>query len=135
MPAEESPRIKDLNLRNIPLSEALKYICEATGYRYKVDDYAITLVSPNAKEDFFNRTFKVPDDFGSTLVPIDELLKLCGVKFDEGASAKLMPDGILIVRNTPTELDKIEQLIEADQAARARRNAPAGGAPGTPPGR
>jgi hypothetical protein len=120
----EAVRIKELHLRNVPLSEALKYVCQATRYRYKVDDFAVTLVSPDAQEDLFNRTFRVPPGFGSSLAPIQELLKLCGVKFGEGASATLMPSGMLVVRNTPSDLDKIEMLIEADINARASQEAP-----------
>ncbi|WP_367875203.1 hypothetical protein [Luteolibacter sp. Populi] len=115
----EAVRIRSLHLRNVPLSEALKYVCEATRFRYKVDDFAVTLISPDAPEDLFNRTFKVPPDFGSALVSIQDLLKMCGVNFREGASATLIPSGMLMVVNTPSELDKIEQLIEAVQHARA----------------
>jgi hypothetical protein len=119
----ETVRIKELHLRNVPLAEALKYICEVTRYRYKVDDFAITLVSSDAPEDLFNRTFRVPRGFGSSLVSIQDLLKLCGVKFDEGASAVLVSGETMIVVNTPSELDKIEALIEADVNARAEQEA------------
>lgn len=115
----EEVRIKELHLRNVPVAEALRYICEVTRYRYKVDDFAITLVSADAPEDLFNRTFRVPRGFGSSLVPIQDLLKLCGVKFDEGASAVLVSPETMLVVNTPSQLDKIEMLIEADVNARA----------------
>jgi hypothetical protein len=120
----EAVRIKSLRLRNVPLSEALRYVCEATRFRYKVDDFAITLVSPDAPEDLFHRTFAVPPDFGSSLVSIQDLLKMCGINFREGASATLIPSGTLLVVNTPSELDKIEQLIEAANHARANRETP-----------
>lgn len=106
-----SLRIRSLRLKNVPVSAALKYICDATGLRYKVDDFAVTLLSPNESEELFTRTFKVPPSFGSSLVSIQELLKLCGVNFGEGASANRSASGELRVVNTPTELDKIEQLI------------------------
>lgn len=114
-------RIKELQLRNVPLAEVLRYICEVTRMRYKVDDFAVTLIDPNEPEDLFNRTFRVPPDFGSSLVPIQDLLKLCGVKFGEEASATLISPDMLVVKNTPTEIDKIEQLIEAVIIARASR--------------
>lgn len=115
----ETVRIKELHLRNVPLAEALKYICEVTRYRYKVDEFAVTLVSPDAAEDLLNRTFRVPRGFGSSLVPIQDLLKLCGVKFDEGASAVLVSPETMMVVNTPSQLDRIESLIDADVNARA----------------
>jgi general secretion pathway protein D len=138
-------RIKQLRLRNVPLAVALKYICDNTRLRYKVDEYAVTLVpQTETGEDLFTRTFRVGPDFAAVLAsggdgggggdagaidpfastestgtkatlvarpPITELLKNAGVAFPEGASATLS-GGALIVTNTPTELDKIETLVE-----------------------
>lgn len=137
-------RIKELRLRNVPLAEALKYICEQTKLRYKVDEFAVTLVpATETDEDLFTRSFRVPPDFLSklgggggggaedggddpfaagadggttrTLAPRKtetELLKDNGVKFPEGASAKFFAgSSTLLVRNTPTNLDMIEQIV------------------------
>ena len=119
-----------------PLSDALKYICDATKLRYKVDDYAITLVpQTETGEDIFTRTFQVPPDFAAALQgggevklwihlrnpaaksaklsarkPIIDLLKESGINFPEGSSATLSANGILLVTNSPSELDKVEQL-------------------------
>ena len=41
-----------------------------------------------------------------------ELLKSSGITFAEGTSATLSTNGVLLVTNTPTELDKVEQLVE-----------------------
>jgi len=93
-------------------------------------------------EDFFMRTFIVPPDFSSQLEaaggggagaaapadpfasagdtgasalgtrkPIIELLKGSGITFTDGASVTLA-GGNLVVRNTPSELEKIENLVE-----------------------
>jgi general secretion pathway protein D len=63
-----SLRIKELRLRNVPLAEALRYICEATKLRYKVDEFAVTLVpATETDEDLFTRNFRVPPDFLSKL--------------------------------------------------------------------
>ena len=63
-----SLRIDELRLRNVPLAVALKYICDKTNLRYKVDDFAVTLV-PITEEgnDMFTRTFSVPPDFVTQL--------------------------------------------------------------------
>jgi general secretion pathway protein D len=45
--------------------------------------------------------------------PILELLKANGIIFGEGSSATLSNTGVLLVTNTPTELDKVEQLVQA----------------------
>lgn len=138
-------RIKELRLRNVPLAEALKYICEQTKLRYKVDEFAVTLVpATETDEDLFTRSFRVPPDFLSklgggggggaedggddpfaagadggttrTLAPRKtetELLKDNGVKFPEGASAKFFAgSSTLLVRNTPTNIDLIEQIVD-----------------------
>lgn len=137
-------RINELRLRNVPLAVALKYIGDATKLRYKVDDFAVTLVpQTETGEDLFTRTFSVPPDFGASLgsgsdgaaaggetdpfadtggssagtltarPPIKDLLMQSGILFSEGSSATLGASGSLLVTNTPSELDKIEQLVDA----------------------
>lgn len=139
-------RIKELRIRNVPLAVALKYICDATKLRYKVDEFAVTLVpQTETVEDLFTRSFNVPPDFAASLggdagggggggevdpfaagggadaggpakltarKPIIELLKGAGITFPAGSSANLTNNGVLLVTNTPTELDKIEQLVD-----------------------
>lgn len=137
-------RVRELRIRNVPLAVALKYICDQTKLRYKVDDFAVTLVpQTETGEDVFTRTFTVPPDFSSSLdssggdggggeadpfaeapaggnaakltarKPIIDLLKSAGIAFGEGTSATLSTNGVLLVTNTPTELDKVEQLVSA----------------------
>ncbi len=139
-------RVKELRVRNVPLAVALKYICDQTKLRYKVDDFAVTLVpQTETGEDLFTRTFRVPPDFSGSLdsgggagagagaapdpfagaadnntratlaarPPIIELLRKAGITFADGSSATLNPNGTLLVTNTPTELDKVEQLVDA----------------------
>ncbi len=136
-----SLRIDELRLRNVPLAVALKYIGDKTKLRYKVDDFAVTLVpQTETGEDLFTRTFRVPPDFSSRLntgaetapvdndpfadaggggqgtltarPPIIDLLRQSGITFSDGSSATLGASGSLLVTNTPSELDKIEQLID-----------------------
>lgn len=138
-------RIDELRLRNVPLAVALKYIGDKTKLRYKVDDFAVTLVPQTEEgEDLFTRTFRVPPDFASSLStgdggggggaadidpfaaagaapsndrlkprpPIIDLLRNAGITFADGSSATLGSAGNLLVTNTPSELDKIEQLVD-----------------------
>jgi general secretion pathway protein D len=136
-------RIKELRIRNVPLAVALKYIGDQTKLRYKVDDFAVTLVpQTEGGDELFTRTFRVPPDFNTALdsggeggggggaadpfaeaaggakntltarKPILELLKASGINFGEGSSATLSNSGVLLVTNTPTELDKVEQLVQ-----------------------
>jgi len=139
-------RIHELRVRNVPLAVALKYICDNTKLRFKVDDFSVTLVpQTDTIEDIFTRTFNVPPNFQSSLdsgggeggggaaadpfatkdaagdkpkiaarKPIKELLKESGVLFPEGTSATLNANGTLLVTNTPSELDKVEQIVDAN---------------------
>ncbi|MEX1049369.1 MAG: Amuc_1098 family type IV pilus outer membrane protein [Akkermansiaceae bacterium] len=138
-------RIRELRLKDVPLAVALKYICDQTKLRYKVDDFAVTLVpQTETGEDIFTRTFRVPPDFVSSLdtagggggagaadpdpfaepaaggsirltarPQVLELLRQSGIIFAEGSSATLSATGMLLVTNTPSELDKVEQLVQA----------------------
>ncbi len=140
-----SLRVRELRIRNVPLATALKYICDQTKLRYKVDDFAVTLVpATEVGEEIFTRTFLVPPDFQTSLDsgegaaavdndpfssqpsvggggarslqprrPIMELLKSAGIVFVDGTSATLSASGTLLVTNTPSELDKVEQLVQA----------------------
>jgi len=135
-------RVRELRVRNVPLAVALKYISDQTKLRYKVDDFAVTLVpQTEGGEDVFTRTFRVPPDFNTALdtggdagggaaadpfaeaaggakntltarKPILELLKSAGIIFGDGSSATLSNAGVLLVTNTATELDKVEQLVQ-----------------------
>ena len=137
-----SLRVRELRLRNVPLAVALKYIGDQTKLRYKVDDFAVTLVpQTEGGEDIFTRTFRVPPDFNTSLdtggdaggggapdpfaepkaggattltarKPILDLLKTAGINFPDGSSATLSNSGVLLVTNTPSELDKVEQLVQ-----------------------
>ncbi len=61
-------RIDELRLRNVPLSVALKFICDKTKLRYKIDDFAVTLVpQTEGGDEMFTRTFRVPPDFAAAL--------------------------------------------------------------------
>lgn len=135
-------RINELRLRNVPLAEALNYICEATRLRWSVDEFAVTIKpATEVGEDLFTRTFNVPPDFlarisgeegggggadidpfaapadggGGALTPrmnIVEALKSNGVKFPPDASAQFFAsNSTLLVRNTPTNLDLVEQIV------------------------
>ncbi len=59
--------IKKLDLKNVPLRVALQYICDAAKLRYKVDEFAVTLlpVGDGADADIVQRRWTVPPTFES----------------------------------------------------------------------
>lgn len=138
--------IDKLYLTNVPLQVALQYICDKAKLRYKVDEYAVTLLPLTSDEtdDIVTRRWSVPPTFENFLDsgggsdgatgdadpfatedagggkgikprrPIQELLREQGVVFIDGTSASLLTgSGTLVVRNTPTQLELIDAIVEA----------------------
>ncbi|MEN8785780.1 MAG: Amuc_1098 family type IV pilus outer membrane protein, partial [Akkermansiaceae bacterium] len=139
--------IKNLELRRVPLRVALQYICDEAKLRYKVDEFAVTLlpITEGADADIVQRRWTVPptfetfittsggdgggaggdpdpfaaggDDGPAGIEPrkdIVTLLKDNGVSFPANASASfLKSSSTLIVRNTPTNLELIDGIVQA----------------------
>lgn len=62
----DTPRIS-LDLKNIPLSEALRYITDMAGLKYKVEQFAVQIVPvTDITNDLYTRVFRVPPDFLSS---------------------------------------------------------------------
>ncbi|MBX3742376.1 MAG: hypothetical protein KF712_15420 [Akkermansiaceae bacterium] len=121
--------IPQLRIRNVPLQTAIQYICDAGKLRFIMDDFAVILTPQNeVGEDLFMRSFNVSPDFlqqlaglaggGSPNTPIRELLIANGIAFREGSSVT-MRRNILVVRNTPSELEKIENLTAVMESSAA----------------
>jgi len=56
-----------LSLSNIPLIEALKYICNLANLKLKIDPYAVEIVPPSVNTDeLITKEYKVPAGFIST---------------------------------------------------------------------
>ena len=133
----ENIQLGSLKIRNIPLEEALRQICQNTGLRYKVEDYSVVILKATDVDDneMFARTFRVPPDlinlisdgpggadggggdpFGEPTSAekksVLELLELQGIKFPEGATAGFSKArSTLTVRNTANALDQVEELV------------------------
>ncbi len=132
----------NLKLRNMPIGEILRYVARDTGTRFKVETFAVSIVSRNAStENLVTKTFRVPPDFLST-APIaeddvaddpfatgaatgtgglalkrlgaKEFLMKQGVTFPEGASAIFIPgSSSLVVRNIPSNIELVESFIDS----------------------
>ena len=140
--------IKNLELKNVPLRVALQYICDEAKLRYKVDEFAVTLlpITEGEDADIVQRRWTVPptfetfittsgggegggaggdpdpfaagDDNGAAGIEprkdIVTLLKENGVSFPPNSSASfLKSSSTLIVRNTPTNLELIDGIVQA----------------------
>jgi general secretion pathway protein D len=130
-----------LNLANVPLYEALRYVATLAGLKVKVEPFAVSLVPLSEPTDTLEqREFRVPPGFiaggggaadglavGPGRQPMDgsaprltarqgakDFLESQGVEFPPGASATFNPGSSrLVVRNTAPNIDLIESLVEA----------------------
>ncbi|QIF00765.1 hypothetical protein [Roseimicrobium sp. ORNL1] len=120
-----------LDLKDVPMSEALRYVTELGGMKYKVEPYAVVVVPiSDVGTEMYTRTFKVPPDFlthqevsppaggpdaGLAARPAaNSMLTSNGIPFPEGGSATFIPaTSQLIVRNTQSSLDLVESYVNA----------------------
>jgi len=62
--ASTSAKPVSLTLNNVPLGEALRYVCQLANVKYKVQDYAISIVPfSQSTDDLISRTFIVQPNF------------------------------------------------------------------------
>ena len=130
----------NLTLRNVPIGEVLKQVTIDTGTNYKVDPYAVQIISKiSTNNQLATKTFRVPPDFLST-APVGEeavddpfggndngggglqikrlgakeFLMKQGVTFPDGASAIYVPgSSTLVVRNTPSNIQLVESFVDS----------------------
>ncbi len=151
--------IDSLKVKNIPLGTALQYICDKTHTRYRITPHAIEFSSLDdvQSDDLYIRTIIVPrglmaslrrsnndddddDPFTATdekllptRLPLKQILKMNGVSFPADSSVTYNPmTSTIVVRNTPGNLDMIEQMITPLRCAGSPRpsrgiTAPGGG--------
>jgi hypothetical protein len=116
--------IDNLVARDFTFKEALDAVCMKTNLKYQVDEFAVTLLPLAAEEVVFvQRKWSVQPDF-LKLIAADGIapeskgvlghLAALDVPFPKGASVSLLKvSNILIVRNTPDNLELIDKIVEA----------------------
>jgi general secretion pathway protein D len=139
----ETAKTFTLNLRNVPLEQALRYISQLAGVKYKVEEFAILIVRLiDNTEVLLRRQFNVPPSFfpstaaapaatpaatgvrrvaapvvtsaSAGVAEVKEALESMGVEFPPGSTAVYLPaSGILQVQNAQAQLDLIQALVEA----------------------
>ena len=125
-----------LELRDISLQTALKYLCEqirgGEKLRSEVEDNAVFLLpATETGGELEIRSYNLPPSLIANLdkasndprILGEDVLKNIGVNVAvEGASAICFRDtGKMVVRNTPAELNKIEARIRDAQGERAQK--------------
>ncbi len=140
----------NLRLTNIPLSELMKYVTRDTGTKFIVEQFAVRIVSEAvASQALLTRRYTVPPDFLSTSrldeasepddpfadpaggggsglklrrIKAREFFEKMGIPFPDGATAFYNPIGSqLTIRNTETNLNTIEALIETTRQSGPRQ--------------
>lgn len=124
--------------KGLPLTKVLDYITDQTRTQWRTDGVSV-IITPQGMENggLISRSFRVPphflqsasvqnqdgndDPFGESdeqegklpsRISITDFLKQSGVSFPDGASATYTAsDNTLIVRNTPGNIDLIDQLV------------------------
>jgi general secretion pathway protein D len=136
-----------LSLNDIPLRAAIDYVAKAANLKLKIEPYAVAVVPQSEPTDILiTKEYKVPPGFitslpasgqpanapgpgGQNLAPgsqsavqsrsgAREFLEAQGVTFPQGASANFIASSSkLIVKNTQTNLDLIDTLVETQMTA------------------
>lgn len=132
--ANTFPKIT-MNFSNIPMREVLRYLCQALGTKYRIDEEGTVSIGTNADE-LQTRTFQLPVSMFSEMTGIQfegtqdenkesspsslpsEALVRCfldyGVTIGDGTSLEYdHRTGKLTVKNSAENLHKIEQVIAA----------------------
>ncbi len=130
-----------LSLNNVPLIEALRYLTELAGLKYKIEPFAVSIVPITENtDDLVTKEYRVPPGFipartdsdTNAALPVagnqqsigdarlkgrtDALafLRDQGVPFPPGAFAQYVVAGSkLIVRNTQSAIDTIDFIVDA----------------------
>ncbi|MDZ4288354.1 MAG: STN domain-containing protein, partial [Prosthecobacter sp.] len=119
-----------LNLKDVPLGEALRYVTELAGMKYKVEPYAVVVVPvSDTTMERYTRGYRLPPNFLSSTAGAAgpstdtglkrqptaiDTLKAQGIPFPEGTSAVFNPvTSQLIVTQTQANLDLIEAVLDA----------------------
>jgi hypothetical protein len=114
-----------LHLKEVPYLEALRYVTELAGMKYKIEGDAIRIMPvTETTTEQFTRIFEVTYEMGQALQRMypdaakfkgKELLMSLGIPFPEGA--EVITQGLtkdqLIVRNTLPNLDLIQALVDS----------------------
>jgi general secretion pathway protein D len=109
--ASASAKPITLTLNNVPVGEALRYICQLANVKYKVQDYAISIVPFSAStDDLISRTFIVPPSF---VQPTEAPSGDNGGDTSGGSNPNLRPVNPTALSPTLPGADSVQSVLEA----------------------
>lgn len=116
-------KIKNLELKNVPARIALQYIADEAKLRYEVDENGVILlpITDGADADVKQRRWDISPEVAHEIreatangKSFKTVLKEQGISFPQNASASFLgDDNILIARNTSTNLELLNGIVEA----------------------
>jgi len=118
---QNEPRIDSLFLKNVPLEVAIQYICDKAKLRYKVDQFAVTilpLATEAEEQEILTVSFKLPKTFDPTdkelhITNKDWLIKQ-GVRMPKGAKIAYQEGSqTLLVKNSGSNLELIQAIVQS----------------------
>ncbi len=110
--ASTSAKNVTLSLNNVPVVEALRYICQLANVKYKVQDYAVSIVPFSARtEDLISRTFVVQPSFVAPpeTAPTSDAASALG----GGASARPIAPITPVAQENTTDTSSVQAVLEA----------------------
>lgn len=67
IPEDQPLQSVSLNLTNVPIEEVLRYVTQVAGVSYRVEEYAVRIVSlTDTNQSIISKSYRVPPDFIST---------------------------------------------------------------------
>ena len=102
-----------LDLKNVPLSEALRYVCDLAQLKFRSEEHAVVVIPiSDSNSEMLKRTFKVQSG-NARGVDLKKLFTNYGITFPDGAYAGYdAKTNEIIVRNTQPNLDLVESLLD-----------------------
>ncbi len=129
-PASSLTKPITLSLSNIPLTEALRYVTELAGLRFKVDGHGVNLLPRDIQPEYTTTEWPWNAESKAALRYTDgsdlkECLLSNGILFPPGASYQISPDGkMLIVKNTDTAAFVLDEIIHPGPPMKPNSNVP-----------
>ena len=106
---------------NVPLIDAIRYICKSANLHYRVENYAVVIAAKDVPlDEFIRKTFPIDKEILASSImgdltndAVKEYLVDRGIPFPSGASVRYDEmSSRLTVFNTSEALDRVEDLID-----------------------
>ena len=109
--ASSSAKPISLTLNNVPLEVALRYVCQLANVKYKVQDYAISIIPFNGStDDLISRTFVVQPSF---VVPPAGASTIGSVTSSMSGARPTLPVAGAPASGAPDTGDPVRRALEA----------------------